>query len=512
MTLPEFTQAFHIIRPWVLTLVPVVIGLWWLARRSLLSPVLPNDGLAPHLRQALLLDADQRHRLTPLDSVALVLILLILAASGPAWSRVPQPFVAQSAPAVIVLKVSDSMTDIDVPPTRLERARQKIRDLTALRAGARTALVAYSGSAHLVVPMTEDAQLMQAYLAGLRPEIMPQSGDDAAAALDIASSLLEQENSPGAILFVLDGLNPNDLAVLQQAQSTHPLVYLVMQPAGQREAVLKQLPSRQVVQTAVDDSDLRQLDRMLNVAYRQALLSNSDQPWEDRGWLLAWPALVLILLWFRRGWTMQWVWIAALGLTLLPSRNVHAEGVTDWFFTPDQQAYIDYRNKEFSDAAATFLDPQWQAYTLYRDGQYKNAADAFRRLGTPWGRFGAGMASIRNHEYRRAIDDFEVLVKMDPDYPGAVENLALAKKILDYLEDTREQSDTRVDGDIGPDDFAFDNKDDRGAETRVDVPQKDGSGLLTAEQWMNTVDTDTGEFLRQRFAIEAARGPIQGLQ
>jgi Ca-activated chloride channel family protein len=30
--------------------------------------------------------------------------------------------------------------------------------------------------------------------------------------------------------------------------------------------------------------------------------------------------------------------------------------------------------------------------------------------------------------------------------------------------------------------------------------------MLTAEQWMNTVDTSTGDFLRQRFAIEAAQG------
>jgi Ca-activated chloride channel family protein len=28
---------------------------------------------------------------------------------------------------------------------------------------------------------------------------------------------------------------------------------------------------------------------------------------------------------------------------------------------------------------------------------------------------------------------------------------------------------------------------------------------MTTEQWMNTVDTRTGDFLRQRFAIEAAQ-------
>ena len=26
----------------------------------------------------------------------------------------------------------------------------------------------------------------------------------------------------------------------------------------------------------------------------------------DQGWLLLWPAVPLVLFWFRRGWTMQW--------------------------------------------------------------------------------------------------------------------------------------------------------------------------------------------------------------
>ncbi len=54
------------------------------------------------------------------------------------------------------------MTANDVVPTRLERAKQKTEDLLKLRAGARTALVAYAGTAHLVVPMTNDPDCDQA--------------------------------------------------------------------------------------------------------------------------------------------------------------------------------------------------------------------------------------------------------------------------------------------------------------------------------------------------------------
>ena len=106
--------------------------------------------------------------------------------------------------------------------------------------------------------------------------------------------------------------------------------------------------------------------------------------------------------------------------------------------------------------------------------------------------------------YRDAIEDFQTALERDPDFPGAAQNLELARKILDYVEDARVQSDTGEDQGIGADEVVFDNKDAKGADTQIEAEQE-GSGLLTADQWMNTVDTNTGDFLRQRFAIEAAQ-------
>ncbi|NUB16254.1 hypothetical protein GAY28_29230, partial [Azospirillum brasilense] len=45
-------------------------------------------------------------------------------------------------------------------PARPERAREKMADLLALREGAPTGLIAYAGSAHLVLPPTPDASVV----------------------------------------------------------------------------------------------------------------------------------------------------------------------------------------------------------------------------------------------------------------------------------------------------------------------------------------------------------------
>ncbi len=492
-------EAFHFLRPlWLIALVVVVI--WGLARRSQTRRDPPAEGLAVHLRAALTIGENRQRRFLPIDGVALTIALLILGAAGPTWSRQPDPFVAQSAPLVVALKVTPSMENRDIAPSRLERGKQKIRDLLELRAGARTALVAYAGTAHGVVPMTGDPAVMVPYLEGLSPDIMPQEGDRAADALAMAGTFLSREDMPGATLFVTDMLDPADAEALNTEGGA--IAVLTMLPEGTDDPGIDRFTGP-VYRATPDDSDLRQIDRMLAAAYRQALLEDSDQPWQDRGPWLAWPAAALMLLWFRRGWTMRWAAVASLAL-LLPAPQARAGGLADWFFTPDQQGRIAYQRKEYDRAAELFADPLWRGYALYKNGQYAEAVEVLSRVETAQAAFIQGIAAVRNRAYRDGVRAFETALARDPDYPGAAENLALAQEIVDYVETAREQSDTGEEAGIGADDVVFDNEEARGADTQIDAPQEEGAGLLTTEQWMNTVDTRTGDFLRQRFALEAA--------
>ncbi len=503
--LAVIVDAFHFIRPLWLLLLPLVAVLWWAVRRGRKRRDVPTDGLAPHLHAALTVGGSEQRRLRPIDGVALTLAFLALGAAGPTWSRMPDPFVAQSAPVVVVLEVTPSMEAKDVAPSRLERGKQKIRDLLELRAGARTALVAYAGSAHGVVPMTEDPAVMTPYLDGLVPDVMPTEGDQANDALTLAADLLAQETSPGGVLFVADGLEPADVGALASPDAP-ALAVLAMLPEGTDERGLDGLPAGTVVTVTPDDGDIRRIDGMLNAAYRQAMLENTDQPWLDRGHWLAWPAALLTLIWFRRGWTMRWAAAALLAAGLAGPAPARAEGVVDWFLTPDQQGRLAFQQNDFSRAAELFTDPLWRGYALYRDGQYETAIEVLDRVETAQAAFIQGMAHIKSRTYRDGVRAFETALERDPDYPSAEANLAVAREIVDYIERVREQSDTGEDSGMGADEVVLDNESGHGAETEMATPEDGGdAGLLTTEQWMNTVDTRTGDFLRQRFAIEAAR-------
>jgi len=210
----EALQFFHFLRPFWLLAIPLVVLMWWLIRpRRAARPPLP-DAIAPHLAKALQVGEDGRAVILPIDGVVLALILLALAVAGPTWSRAPNPLIADTAPLVVALKVTDSMMTADLAPTRLDRARFKVLDLIAARAGARTALIAYAGSAHNVSPLTEDPNILRPLLEGLSPEVMPKDGANAGAALALAQEVLLGAETAGAILFVLDDLDPSDIAAL----------------------------------------------------------------------------------------------------------------------------------------------------------------------------------------------------------------------------------------------------------------------------------------------------------
>ena len=201
-------------------------------------------------------------------------------------------------------------------------------------------------------------------------------------------------------------------------------------------------------------------------------------------------------------------WLHAAGVTLLAAVALiyvtPADGrFTDLWLTPDQQGRHAYEAREFAVAAEAFSDPAWKGVAQYRSGQYLEAADTFGRIDSAAGFFNRGNAFMKGREYRKAITAYESAVEGAPDWVEARENLELARYTLDYIERSREQSDTGEESGIGADEIVYDNESERGTDT--EVTRESAIEAASAEKWMRSVDTETADFLRSRFLLEAAR-------
>ncbi len=177
--------------------------------------------------------------------------------------------------------------------------------------------------------------------------------------------------------------------------------------------------------------------------------------------------------------------------------------LADLFLTADQQGRILYEDRQYPEAGEAFTDPAWKGTAQYRAGQYAAAAETYVRLGNAEGFYNRGNAYMRAFEYRKAITSYEQAVADAPEWQEARENLELARYTLEYIERAREQSDTGEQGGIGADDVVYDNTSTGGAET--EVTRESAVEAQSAEKWMRSVDTETADFLRSRFLLEAGR-------
>ncbi|MGX1786573.1 VWA domain-containing protein [Bosea sp. NPDC055332] len=296
--------AFHFERPfWLLALIPAAI--LWLAARRNSDPVLQwRRVIDPELLPHLLSGNDQRARIVPADWLFAGSVAAAVAIAGPAWQREPSPFADAKPPVAVVLKVTPSMLTEDLAPTRLDRARQKLADVLAAREGASTALIAYAGSAHLVLPLTPDSAVVLDLAKALVPEIMPKAGNDLAGALALARRALAGTGQGGSILLLADAATA-DIAV--QPVGAPMVTILGLQGPGAAAAGLVEAAKvlgGTVVATTPDQSDIAAVVRRLDRGDSAAGVTGEGEHWREAGYWLVPMLALLVLLWFRRGWVL----------------------------------------------------------------------------------------------------------------------------------------------------------------------------------------------------------------
>jgi len=300
-------SEFHFLRPlWLLAIVPAVLLAWLLWRQSD-SRRAWKGVIADHLLPHLLVGEERHARVQPLPLMLLGWVLTVLALAGPAWAREPAPFAEDTAALVIVVKVTPSMMTEDIPPNRLARSTQKVTDLLKLRPGAQTGLIAYAGSAHRVMPLTRDAEIIDSFTGELSPGIMPIQGDVSAEALKVANDMIERSKQPGWILLVCDGIAPDQRAALAEYRKAGHAPVSILAVAGEGpelqsiRAAASELDSA-VVRVSADDRDVRRLAG--NTRFSSST-SAGGESWRDEGYWLVPPIVTIMLFWFRPGWMVR---------------------------------------------------------------------------------------------------------------------------------------------------------------------------------------------------------------
>jgi Ca-activated chloride channel family protein len=536
--LPDFPnlEYFHFLRPaWGLVIIPWAFV--FLMRNKRESDKDMFGGIiAPHLLEHLRLRQYRTHWANPRSFTRALFLLLLVVLMGPSWRQQPSPLIQDDAALVILLDTSASMSQRDIQPSRLQRAKQKIADLLALRPDKQAALIVYSGSAHTVLTLTADQSILTQYLAAIGPDIMPRPGKFPEYALANVDEVLQQSSSPATVVLFTDGLGANSKADFAHyfSSKSHQLLVLGIgtnssEGSGENtddlipleEDALQKLTSAadgRYLDLTINDSDVKRIDRLVDSHYLVA--EDSALPWLDSGYILVFPAMALFLMWFRRGWTLNWVWLLAPLLFFNGSPPAMAQAPKDnhWFadlwLTGNQQGRLLIQLDHYADAARRFDDPMWKGLAYYYAEEFMQAAEYFSRSDSDNALFNEANARSHARDYVRAVARYDRLLARSPNYPGGAANRQQVQSLID--ETNRLSESQQEEAGVSSEELEPGGDDAIPAQGAKDVQLKQLEiAQLTAEQilqdpatsemWLRSVQHDPANFLAVKFNMQLMR-------
>jgi Ca-activated chloride channel family protein len=120
----------------------------------------------------------------------------------------------QGIDIVFAVDVSKSMLAEDVAPSRLEKSKQIVSQIINQLGGDKIGIIAYSGSAFPVLPMTSDYAVAKMFLQTMNPEMISSQGTSIDQAIDLAANdFFEKKDRTSKLLVIIsDGEDHSDNA------------------------------------------------------------------------------------------------------------------------------------------------------------------------------------------------------------------------------------------------------------------------------------------------------------
>jgi len=390
--------------------------------------------------------------------LGLAWLLMCLALLGPSWQRLEETRQRPADPLVILLEMTPQMLAEDSAPNRLEQARRKILDLLEHRRDSQTALIVYAGSAHTLVPLSDDLATSRNLLEAVDPSIMPQPGQRADLAVAKGLALLAQSGlGQGRLLLIGSALSAQERdgilrALGRQGPSLLMLGIGSAEGAPVRQASGEYMKDDQggILLPRLDSASLKPFINGTGGRYRHARIDDLDlrglglfdnpqglrndgqtlqlDSWADQGHWLLLPLLLLAACAGRRGW------LFCLPLLLVLPQPSQALEFNDLWLRPDQQGARLLEQQQPVEAARHFRDPQWQGMALFEAGDYAAAARAFAQGNSAAAHYNRGNALARGGELEAALDAYDQALERQPDLQPALDNQVLVEQLLRQRE------------------------------------------------------------------------------
>lgn len=417
----------------------------------------------------------------------LPLALLSIAALRPYWDKEELELTVAGDDYMFLVDVSRSMYTRDIPPSRIELAKRKLKDLIAafLEAGAphRYGLTLFAGDSYLFCPVTTDVAVVRQFIDAIDPGMVTTLGSNLEAGIVTALERFDKSNSKsGHILLISDG-EDDEVALarvlsLVESRGVRVDVLGVGTPEGKPIEITPGTFLRdsngQIVHSRLNEESLQALARAGGGVYVRATLDDRDldalvkagmplgatdtakqlrkiTSYREIGSWFALAALVVILL-----------------MTVLPRSGAILRAIVlTLLFVPDpahaqssppakpsaRTAYELYQSGRYGEAVSAFEsaltnDPnntdlkQALASALFKVGRFEEALKLFSSLSDSASdgkiffenEYNKGNALLALQRFDQAIDAYTRALDVKPGDARALHNRSLARALRDEAQ------------------------------------------------------------------------------
>lgn len=548
-------EQFHFLRPlflWMLIPIGIILLLNLITSKN---QVKWKNIIAPHLRKYVIQKGTEGLRKWMQILTMTTLALAVLGMSGPTWKQIEIPGKTLETPVVLALDLSQSMMATDLQPNRLERAKFKLSDFINANPRARIALIGYAGSAHTIVPLTNDYKIINSHMQSLTPSVMPLRGSNLQAALELTNSLTGVSEAPGTLILFTDDFDEASFQNLRNFATSSNTQIEIMPfntisganiPNFYGKGFLKEkgknihskintevlnklnaIENIQVHELTIDASDMELLAKKIaeNIEFKEQD-EEIEEDWEDHGLTFIIPFVFVLILSFRKGWVLYTL-VFMTTLSSCSSEN----SFKDLWFSRDYQGQQFLEKEEYNLAGDTFEDPLQKGVAYYKAKNYDAAIRAFSQDTTATGAYNLGVAYFANGDYAAAEMAFGNAVELDPDMQKAKTNREMAQHLSagenevnpEDAEEATEKGAAQNEQNTSPEDLSGGgqeatkeqmekerleetvNTDVRKGKELDEVPDnfETGKGDSSQKVLMRKVNDDPSLFLKRKFRQQA---------
>ncbi len=198
---------------YLLLLLPVVAGLFWLSWRSKAKRIAKFG--RPEVVKELMPEQSKYKPWIRLSVELLLLASIIVILARPRGGAEETSATMKGIEVMVCLDVSNSMnaasSDNAPDVSRLQRSKQVLEKLIDRLTGNKVGLIVFAGNAYMQMPITGDAQSAKMYLGSISTDMVPTQGTAIGAAINMACQCFSSNpRSQKTIIVITDGENFED--------------------------------------------------------------------------------------------------------------------------------------------------------------------------------------------------------------------------------------------------------------------------------------------------------------